>query len=473
MNRKVILKLLPLLLLTALLSGCNRQPKYVIGASLAGAGDWSAKLYDEIKTACYLRPNVTLDFRSAGEDNKLQEEQIDSMINAHVDLIIISPGIFRDDSRMLQRAKAAGIPVIVVDRQTNSPDYTAYIGRNDEQLGRMIGNYLGQARRGKPTAILEVSGSPGSSPSIDRSRGFRQAIAKYPNLHIVATVGETWKQDSVTERGKEFLRRHPNLKFDCVVGQSDNCAMSMRKAIEQVGGHPIVTYYGIDGLPGPKGGLQMVKDGKMEATVINPTRGFQVVALAMHILSGSPYKRINLLHTAVVDKTNIGVVMNQQELINDQEKQLKKQNNMLLHFYEQHKHQQVYLLLNVIIVLLIAFSLYLYHHMTVLSRQQVFKLVTLHLQHYMQVQALQGRLTMSDADEYDNAESHFMSVLFETILKHINDTSLNTNTIAEEMGISPQKLTATLKGITNTTVDQAIAITRKFVALNKVKTNFV
>ena len=86
--------------------------------------------------------------------------------------------------------------------------------------------------------------------------------------------------------------------------------------------------------------------------------------------------------------------MNQQELINDQKKQLKKQNNMLLHFYEQHKHQQVYLLLNVIIVLLIAFSFYLYHLMTVLSRQQVIKLVTLHLQHYMQVQALQGRLTM-------------------------------------------------------------------------------
>lgn len=210
----------------------------------------------------------------------------------------------------------------------------------------------------------------------------------------MATVGETWKPDSVTERGKEFLRRHPNLKFDCVVGQSDNCAMSMRKAIEQTGGHHGVTYYGIDGLPGPKAGLQMVKDGKMEATVINPTRGFQVVALAMHILSGSPYKRINLLHTAVVDKTNIGVVMNQQELINDQKKQLKKQNNMLLHFYEQHKHQQVYLLLNVIIVLLIAFSFYLYHRMTVLSRQQVIKLVTLHLQHYMQVQALQGRLTM-------------------------------------------------------------------------------
>ena len=90
----------------------------------------------------------------------------------------------------------------------------------------------------------------------------------------MATVGETWKPDSVTERGKEFLRRHPNLKFDCVVGQSDNCAMSMRKAIEQTGGHHGVTYYGIDGLPGPKGGLQMVKDGKMEATVINPTRGF-------------------------------------------------------------------------------------------------------------------------------------------------------------------------------------------------------
>lgn len=473
MNRKVILKLLPLLLLTALLSGCNRQPKYVIGASLAGAGDWSAKLYSEIKTACYLRPNVTLDFRSAGEDNKLQEEQVDSMIKAHVNLIIISPSLFRNESHMLQRAKAANIPVIVVDRQIDSPYYTAFIGRDDEQLGRMMGNYIGQTRKGETTNILEISGSPGSSPSIDRGRGLREAIAKYPNLHIVATIGGTWNPDSITARGKEFLRTHPNLKFDYVAGQSDNCAMSMRKAIEQTGGHKGVRYIGINGLPGPKGGLQMVKEGKMEATVINPTRGFQVVDLAKNILEGKPYKRINILNTAVVDKSNIDVVMNQQELINDQEKQLNKQNNMLLHFYEQYKHQLVCFLLNVIIVLLIAFSFYLYHRMTVLSRQQVFKLVTLHLQHYMQVQALQGRLTMSDAYEYDNAESHFMSVLFETILKHINDTSLNTNTIAEEMGISPQKLTATLKGIANTTVDQAIAITRKFVALNKVKTNFV
>lgn len=55
----------------------------------------------------------------------------------------------------------------------------------------------------------------------------------------------------------------------------------------------------------------MVKEGKMEATVINPTRGFQVVDLAKNILEGKPYKRINILNTAVVDKSNIDVVMTQ------------------------------------------------------------------------------------------------------------------------------------------------------------------
>lgn len=472
MNTKTILRLLPLLLLSALLSSCNKHPKYTIGTSLAGSGDWSAKLYREIKAACYQRPGVTLDFHDAHDDSKLQAQQIDSMIDAHVDLIIVSPSSFQYSSNVLQRAKEAGIPVILVDRQTDSPDYTAYIGRDDEQLGRMIGNYIGRTHTGKNINILEVAGKTTSSPSIGRGRGLREAIAKYPNLHIVATTGGSWKPDSVFENSLEFLRAHPNLHFDCVVGQSDNCAMNMRRAIEVTGGHPGVSYYGIDGLPGPKGGLQMVMDGKMEATVINPTRGFQVIDLAMRILKGKPYKHITLLHTAVVDKNNISVVMNQQELISDQEKQLDKQNSMLLRFYEQFKHQQIYLILNAVILLLIALSFYLYHRMTVLGRRQTIRLVTLQLQHYMKDQERQGHLTMKN-DEYDDAENNFMSVLFEIILKNINDPNLNAQTIADEMSISQEKLISTLKLTTNTTVDQTIDLTRNFVIQKKVETNFV
>lgn len=469
MNRKVILKLLPLLLLTALLSGCNRQPKYVIGASLAGAGDWTAKLYDEIKAACYQYPNAVLDIHIAHENSKLQEEQVDSMIKAHVNLIIISPSLFRNESRMLQRAKAANIPVIVVDRQIDSPYYTAFIGRDDEQLGRMIGNYLGQARRGKPTAILEVSGSPGSSPSIDRSRGFRQAIAKYPNLHIVATIGGTWNPDSITARGKEFLRTHPNLKFDYVAGQSDNCAMSMRKAIEQTGGHKGVRYIGIDGLPGPKGGLQMVKEGKMEATVINPTRGFQVVDLAMHILSGSPYKRINLLHTAIVDKSNIDVVMTQNEMVHDQKEQLDRQNNLLIHFFERFKHQQIDIALNIVILILLIVSFIFFYRITVLSKQMIVKEVTLRLEHYMEMQMMQSRQNLSNKEVYDSAESHFMNVLIATIMNNIKDPHLDAVTIATSMGISTEQLNSTIKRVSNASLKQIIKITQKFVDERRVK----
>ena len=469
MNTKTILRLLPLLLLIGLISSCDRQPRIVIGASMGGSGDWSNKLYDEIKTASLQRRGVTIDFRLAHEDYALQERQVDSLIDAHVDILIISPSAYECDARMLRRAKAAGIPVVIVDRQTKSKEYTAYIGRDDEQLGRMMGDYLGKVRRGSPTNILEVAGGPYSSPTIDRGRGFREAIAKYPNLHIVATVGNSWKPDSITKRGVEFLQKHPNIRFNCVVGQSDICAMSMRKAIEQVGGHKGVEYYGVDGLPGPKGGLKMVQEGKLEATVINPTRGFQVVDLAMRILNGKPYKRTNLLHTTVVDKDNIDVVMTQDEMIRDQQKQLDMQNNMILHFYEQYKHQRIYLIPNAIILVLVIVSFVFFHRITVLSRQMIVKEVTLRLEHYMELQTLQSRQGLSDNKTYDTAESHFMKVLIGVIMSHINEPGLNAVVIAGSMGITPKQLTSTLKRISHASLDQIIAITRKFVTERKVK----
>lgn len=469
MNTKAFLKLLPLLLLSVLLTSCNRQPKYVIGASLAGAGDWTAKLYDEIKAACYQYPNAVLDIHIAHENSKLQEEQVDSMIKAHVNLIIISPSLFRNESNMLQRAKAANIPVIVVDRQIDSPYYTAFIGRDDEQLGRMMGNYIGQTRKGETTNILEIAGSPASSPSIDRGRGLREAIAKYPNLHIVATIGGTWNPDSITARGKEFLRTHPNLKFDYVAGQSDNCAMSMRKAIEQTGGHKGVRYIGIDGLPGPKGGLQMVKEGKMEATVINPTRGFQVVDLAMNILEGKPYKRINILNTAVVDKSNIDVVMTQNEMVHDQKEQLDRQNNLLIHFFERFKHQQIDIALNIVILILLIVSFIFFYRITVLSKQMIVKEVTLRLEHYMEMQMMQSRQNLSNKEVYNSAESHFMNVLIATIMNNIKDPHLDAVTIATSMGISTEQLTSTIKRVSNASLKQIIKITQKFVDERRVK----
>lgn len=115
MNKKLFI-LTPLIILLLLLTGCNEK-RTVIGLSLAGSGDWSQKLYEEIKVACYQYPDVQLDYYDAEENVQLQEKQLNKLIDKHVSLIICSPRIKDGFNDELTRAKEAGIPVIIVDRK--------------------------------------------------------------------------------------------------------------------------------------------------------------------------------------------------------------------------------------------------------------------------------------------------------------------------------------------------------------------
>lgn len=213
----------------------------------------------------------------------------------------------------------------------------------------------------------------------------------------------------------------------------------------------------------------MVKEGKMEATVINPTRGFQVVDLAKNILEGKPYKRINILNTAVVDKSNIDVVMTQNEMVHDQKEQLDRQNNLLIHFFERFKHQQIDIALNIVILILLIVSFIFFYRITVLSKQMIVKEVTLRLEHYMEMQMMQSRQNLSNKEVYNSAESHFMNVLIATIMNNIKDPHLDAMTIATSMGISTEQLTSTIKRVSNASLKQIIKITQKFVDERRVK----
>lgn len=461
-----------LLLFITLLSGCG-QRKIVIGASIAGSGEWTKQLSKEISLACGMQPNMRLDMRRVPMDDPAQQQhQMDSLINAHVDLIIFDPCTDQSFQDELQRAKKAGIPVIVVDRKTNSNDFTAYIGRDDKELGRLQGEYLALRRKGMQTNILVVDGLQGSSPSKERTIGFNKAIAKYPNLHIVGTAAHSWIRDSVRIQGMKFLKQHPNLHIDCVAGQGDNIVMGMREAIEQVRGRGDICYFGIDGLSGKNGGLNLVRRGLLEATVINPTRGYLVVDLAMKILNGQPFQRINLLQTTVVNKFNIDVVMTQNEMIEEQEEAIQSQNSMITQFYRQFHHVHVYIVLNLIILLLILSSFFLIRYISALNRRNSVERVRLRLENYLMLQAKRGHIDMSDNNICSDAESNFMGRLFDSILKHANDSTFNAEMAAQEIGISTQKLVTIIKKITNLSVEQIIDLTRKTIQQKKVNAIF-
>ena len=176
-----------------LLASCTRQPKkYVIGVSQCSEDIWRDKLNDELKMGEYLNDSLIVKLASSNDDNVLQNKQVNQFVDEGVDLLIISPNQLSAISKAVERAFDKGIPVILYDRKTNSDKYTAFIGCDNYTIGNSMGKFIAQQLNGKGR-VVEICGLDGSSPALERHRGFMDAIKPYPGIQVVASEGGNWK----------------------------------------------------------------------------------------------------------------------------------------------------------------------------------------------------------------------------------------------------------------------------------------
>ena len=131
---------------------------------------------------------------------------------------------------------------------------------------------------------LEIKGLPGSTPARDRSDGFREAIAAYPDIHIIHDpVANGLREEAMTQM-EAALAAHPHI--DLVYAHNDPMAIGAYLAARAKGRDTEMKFIGIDGLPGLDGGRQAVADGKLAATFVYPTGGKEAVEIAEKILHG-------------------------------------------------------------------------------------------------------------------------------------------------------------------------------------------
>ena len=181
-------RLLLMLLATMLLCGCGlKQKKMLIGVSQCSEDIWRNKLNEELRIGNYFNDNIELAFASANDDDQTQIAQIDSFIARGIDLLIVSPNQIATISPAIDRAYDRGIPVIMFDRKTNSKKFTAYIGADNSLMGKEIGEYIATSLKGHGT-VIEIKGLRGSSPSIDRSKGFAEAMSSNPGIEVAAST---------------------------------------------------------------------------------------------------------------------------------------------------------------------------------------------------------------------------------------------------------------------------------------------
>ena len=187
-------RLLLLLSFVLLLSACSGGKKpLVIGVSQCSNDIWRAKLNDELSLAARTA-GVELRFSSADDDSRRQMEQIRQFMAEGVDLLVVSPNQTHTITPAVEEAFDAGIPVILFDRKIDSPKYTAFIGADNVEIGRIMGNYVADVLGGKGS-VVEIQGLEGSSPADDRHKGFVEALSGYPHLQLLAAPYGGWLED--------------------------------------------------------------------------------------------------------------------------------------------------------------------------------------------------------------------------------------------------------------------------------------
>ena len=347
-----------------LLASCSQdEKKYRIGVSQCSDDIWRDKQNSELQIGAYFHDNVELRFAVAYDSDERQIQQIDSLVGAGIDLLIVAPNQVSTISPAIDRAYDKGIPVIVFERKTNTKKYTAYMGADNYEMGHLMGEYIA-TRLNERGRIIEVMGLKGSSPAIERHNGFREAIAQHPGIQVVATLQGDWTEPTAYNTVKQWLDMNKGSeKIDLVFGMNDRTAMGARKAFEE-DGRTLPLFCGIDGLPGDNGGIRLVLDSLLDASYIYPTHGDQLLQLAVDILEGKPYEKETKLMSALVTQENARVLLMESEEIMRQSHNLEQLHEKASQYLDQLGNQRTLIfvaLAAIFLLLALLVGIYMYY----------------------------------------------------------------------------------------------------------------
>ena len=324
-----------------LLTSCSNNPpekKFRIGfAQCTGTENWKKATRDGMQRELSFHPGTELIYRSANDNSDIQVMQIKELLRQNIDILLVSPNEAKPLTSVVEEAYNRGIPVVIIDRRTSSDLYTSFIGINNYELGKMAGNYVANLFQDSMN-IVEVIGLNGSTPTSEREHGFEEGILVNPKIRIKTRLYGNWLQDKSSE---EFLKIKNQLSpLDVVFAQNDPMALGAYEVYKTLGYEKSARFFGIDGLPGPGGGIQLVSDKILQATFLTPTGGEEAIRVAFKILTKQPFNRENILPTVVIDSTNVRIMKLQTDKIDNQQQDIEKQYSLLMEQQRIYRNQR-------------------------------------------------------------------------------------------------------------------------------------
>jgi ABC-type sugar transport system substrate-binding protein len=278
-----------------------RTGQITVGFSQIGESSrWRAANTKSIKNSLGIE-NVRLIFAVAGLSRDKQVADIQGFIRDKVDVIAFSPVVETGYDDVLRQAKAAGIPVILTDRAIRTADpglYISSIGSNFIAEGSSAAVWVKGSFRNatKPVNIVELEGTAGSAPAVQRKAGFLEGLGDDPRFRIVASANGNFARAEGEAAMKTVLRSHRDI--DVVFAQNDDMGIGALAALQAAGKQPgkdvkVVT---IDAI---HDGLEALEQGKINYIVeCNPLIGPQLMELIKDVYLGIPVpKRVDTIET--------------------------------------------------------------------------------------------------------------------------------------------------------------------------------
>ncbi|MGI4836285.1 MAG: sugar ABC transporter substrate-binding protein [Janthinobacterium lividum] len=241
---------------------------------------------------------ITVD---AQGNSATQVSQIEDLITRQIDVLIYIPAGATAAGVPVKAAKAAGIPVIAVDRNAPDAPGDTFIASDSVAGAKALAEYVGKVTQGKGRVAI-LQGQIGTTPENDRAKGFDEGLKAFPDLKVVAQQPAEWAQDKGFAVAQDMLQRDPNITV--FFGRADAMALGAAQAVK-VGNldHPVT----IVGFDGDAAALKAVASGVLQATMTQQTQamGRLAVSSAIDFKAGKPVPKEQLLPAVLTTKDNV------------------------------------------------------------------------------------------------------------------------------------------------------------------------
>jgi len=308
MKRIVATTIICFLLSLLFLTSCSKsKPHIVIGFSQCTGGEWREKMNREMESEIKFYNNSDLIILNAEGNLQKQMEDINDLIERRVDLLIISP---LEDSTFVDyfnKTDFKDIPVVLVDRNISSNKHISYVGASNWEIGVMAAKFVHQLRNDRPTRIVHIRGYELSTATFERKVGFESYLSAFPNYTVKTIVSGQDLDGKNLEKTKQVVHQNRELLKTCDVIYGFNDAMTSI-AYDELKKTKDVSdklFIGVDGMIGYGKGVNEVRNGHFQATIVYPTLGEKAIEIGMKIINQVAVPSEVLVPTLLLNKYNV------------------------------------------------------------------------------------------------------------------------------------------------------------------------